>query len=267
VTHPRVLVLQSFRTEAVPRWIERCIESVRDWATANGWEHRLLGDELFDTVPEWFASKLGGNLVPMSDLARIETMLRCFATEPWDRIVWVDADVLVFAPERLRIPDLRRPQLVRELWIGHLPGGYVVEEKVNNSVIACVGGDSELAALRDETIEAIRQSQKPDQLDAGTRMLTARQAVRPLPLLDAVGCFGPLVIRDLEAGGGEALDLLLEACEVPPAAANLCRSLGENEGELGMVTEAGFERSVDVLLGTGNPIAAAFERGGPSLAV
>jgi hypothetical protein len=259
VARPEVLVLQSFRSQAVPPWIERCIETVRRWALGAGFEHRLLGDEIFASVPSWFSSKLGGSLVAMSDLARIQAILESFSTGDWNTVIWVDADVLIFAPEVPSVPESPTVQLVRELWIeGCADDSYRLEQKVNNSVMVCARGDGELRALLAETLDAIRRVPRPDKLAAGTRMLTRRQAGRPLPLLHCVGCFSPPVLRDLGGGGGPALALLLDACDRPLVAANLCASLAVDEGAEGEVSRAELERSVDVLLGPDNPILRHF---------
>lgn len=195
----------------------------------------------------------------MSDLARIQVILESFSTGDWDTVIWVDADVLIFAPEIHSIPKSPTVQLVRELWIEERPENrYRLERKVNNSVMVCARGDIELRALLTDTLDAIQRVHQPDKLDAGTRMLTKRQAARPLPLLGCIGCFGPPVLRDLDGGGGPALSLLLAACDRPLVAANLCRSLELNEGLEEEVSRVELERSVDVLLGPDNPILRHF---------
>jgi len=53
----RTVVYQSFRTENVPAWISRCLESVRLWAGAKGYDYRFIGDEIFDLAPGWYREK------------------------------------------------------------------------------------------------------------------------------------------------------------------------------------------------------------------
>ena len=63
-------------------------------------------------------------------------------------------------------------------------------------------------------------------------MLTALHNMCGLPLLETVGMFSPLVIRDVAAGSGEAVSRLRHEIPGPLAAANLCSSLfdGETDG-------------------------------------
>ena len=41
------LVIQSYRTEVVPVWIETCMQSVCDWAHGAGFSYEFVGDEIF----------------------------------------------------------------------------------------------------------------------------------------------------------------------------------------------------------------------------
>jgi hypothetical protein len=253
VDAPSTLVLQSFRSDRVPEWIDRCSASVRAWGRRNSFAYRLLGDEIFDQLPGWFVAKMHGDLVPLSDLGRLQAMQRIFQAESWERIIWVDIDVLVFDAPRFVIADLEPIYLVEELWVApHADApGYVVRWKVNNSVMAC-RRDAPIDALRLEALDAIRRIDEPDRIDVSTRLLTARQRETPLPLLRCVGCLGPPVIRDLLAGGGQALSLLTAARATPLGAANLCRSFSDDDPSTGHVSARELSAAVDVLLARGS---------------
>ena len=64
----------------------------------------------------------------------------------------------------------------------------------------------------------------PPQL-IGPKLLTALHNVVGFPLSDAVGMASPLVLRDLAAGGGPALDVLLSSGGDRNGGFNLCSSL------------------------------------------
>ncbi len=49
------------------------------------------------------------------------------------------------------------------------------------------------------------------------------------PLIETLGAFSPVVNRDISAGGGAALDLLLTSSPEPRAGANLCGSLAQGQ--------------------------------------
>ena len=53
------LVIQSYRTEAVPVWIESCMQSVRDWAHGAGFSYEFVGDEIFDFLPDDYRAIIG----------------------------------------------------------------------------------------------------------------------------------------------------------------------------------------------------------------
>ena len=49
----KTLVIQSHRMPLPAPWMQRCLDSVRTWAEARGFDYRFLDDELFDLVPDW----------------------------------------------------------------------------------------------------------------------------------------------------------------------------------------------------------------------
>jgi hypothetical protein len=188
----------------------------------------------------------------MSDLARI-LAIKGLLREGWECVIWVDADVLVFDPDGFVFPASDQMSLVRELWLERdRTETLTLHKKVNNSVMVCPGGTNALDALEVVTLRTIAELDRPGKLDAGTTMLTNRQAVQPVELLDCVGCFGPVIIRDLIRGrGGSALKMLQSAMSQPFGAANLCRSLSVDDGGGGEVSEAHLEAAVEVLLEEG----------------
>ena len=45
-------MIQSYRTEVVPVWIETRMQSVCDWAHGAGFSYEFVGDEIFDLLPD-----------------------------------------------------------------------------------------------------------------------------------------------------------------------------------------------------------------------
>jgi hypothetical protein len=41
------IVIQSFRNHDIPAWIQRCLDSVRNWAALHGHDYSLAGDEFY----------------------------------------------------------------------------------------------------------------------------------------------------------------------------------------------------------------------------
>ena len=67
----------------------------------------------------------------------------------------------------------------------------------------------------------------------GPKLLTALHNIAHFPVIESAAMLSPLVLKDLLAGGGESLDLLLQKSAVTPAGANLGSSLTESEGFTG----------------------------------
>ena len=213
------VVVQSYRTADVPPWIARCLASVRVWAEARGYAYRFIGDEIFDLVPPAYLARTRHALPIVVDLARLLLAQRAHA-EGYRRAIWLDADVLVFAPDRLAIPDERDFYLCRELWLS----GFAVSRRVNNCACAFTAGTPFLPFYIAACQQLVRDAVGAlDPLIAGTRFLTELDRALPLPQLDGVGLFGPAVVRDLAAGGGPYLEALRRASG-PLHAVNLCAS-------------------------------------------
>ena len=50
--------------------------TVEHWALANGYDYQSVGDEFFDTVPDWYMRKVRGRMPIAADLARLQWALR-----------------------------------------------------------------------------------------------------------------------------------------------------------------------------------------------
>ena len=95
----KTVVYQSYRTTGVAAWIAQSMESVRSWAEGLGFAYERIDDAFFAPVPGWYRDKVGGEIVRMSNLARLLAARRLLGEH--ERVVWVDANVVVFNPARL----------------------------------------------------------------------------------------------------------------------------------------------------------------------
>ena len=96
----KTLIIQSYRVQAVPAWIARCLTSVRAWAQTKGYDHWLTDDRVFALCGGEYLAKVGDNPRSITNLCRLELIKEALA-EGYDRAIWMDADVLVFAPQQL----------------------------------------------------------------------------------------------------------------------------------------------------------------------
>jgi len=222
----RTLILQSQRLPLPQPWLRDCLDSVRRWAGRSGYDYRFIGEEFFDPLAPELRDKTRDRPVVASDLARLR-WLQHFRAQGVARVVWFDADVLIFDPERLCLPD--GPCAVgREVWIDHdRKGRLKVWHKVHNAFLCFGTGDSLLDFYADSAERLLRavEGPVPPQF-IGPKLLTALHSLSRFPVLEEAAMFSPLLLRDLlgDDGAQGAIELFLKHSDAAPAAANLCSS-------------------------------------------
>ena len=234
------LVIQSYRTEAVPVWIETCMQSVCDWAHGAGFSYEFVGDEIFDLLPDDYRQAAAGRFPVLTDLGRLLLIRRALEGR-FDRAIWVDADVLVFHADCLSVPGNMGYGFCREIWVqpnSRRPYALKCYRNVHNAFCFFERGNAFLDFYIHacERIVGAAAGQIPNQI-VGTKLLTALHNMVGLPLLESVGMFSPLVIRDVAAGSGEAASRLRHETSGPLAAANLCSSLFGRETDGVVLTD------------------------------
>ena len=247
----KTIVFQSYRTEDVPGWIYRCLDTVRSWAVGRGFDYEFVDDRLFDYVPEWFRSKVDENKFIMSDLARLE-LAREFLAGKYQRAIWVDADILVFDPEQFEIEVTEEYAFCREVWIERRPGKkHAAKIKVNNAVSLFLADNSMLDfyIYACKTIVA-NHCQNFDNILVGTRFLTNLYRAIKFPLIHNVGLFSPAVMNDIAGGGGPMVEAYMRAFGRPLGAGNLCGSFRGKEFNGVLMSDSIYDQAVEKLLKT-----------------
>ena len=244
----RTVVYQSFRTENVPAWISRCLNSVRAWAGAQGYDYRFVGDEIFDLVPGWYREKAKSRIPVITDLGRL-ILARNFLGNGYERTIWFDADVLVFDPDKLDMDIGEEFAFGREVWVQNDGKGRLkAYRNVHNAICVFTAGNSFLDFYIHacQSIIGRMEGEMVPQI-VGPKLLTSLHNMVGFTLMDEVGMISPLALKDLAEGGGEALDLLRR--EQPEMrAANLSASLSAKKTDGVTVTEEMVEAAIDRLL-------------------
>lgn len=222
----KTLVLQSYKTSGVAGWLKTCHNTVKNWATSAGYEYRFLGDELFEYVPAWFKRKCAGQILPITDLARLQWMQR-FLREGAARVLWVDYDVVILN-RRFRVPQDSSLLFTEERCVHRARDGRLVEiDAINNSVMMIARGSPVLEFLIGAILARGRQMGRvTDGCFAGTRLLTDLAGVFEPPLLRTVAFITPTVLIDLARGSDYSLNMLAGSQRDSWSAANLNRSAG-----------------------------------------
>ena len=241
---PNTLVIQSHRSPLPYRWIQRCLDSVRDWCAMRGYEYHFTGDELFDCLPASIAAKTQLQTVIATDLARLLTLKEAL-NRGYETVVWMDADFLIFDPSRFSLPD-QSYAVGREVWVQHDRRRRLKSyKKIHNAFLMFLQGNSFLDFYADtaERLLRLNNGPVPPQF-IGPKLLTALHNVAGLPVLESAGMLSPMVIRDILAGEGPALDLFVQDSPQPIAAANLCVSSCDRDE----VADREMECLIDIML-------------------
>ena len=244
----RTVVYQSFRTSNVPAWMTACMESAKQWAQASGFEYRFYDDQFFGFCPPWYREQVSNHILLMSDLARLVAG-KALLDEGFERVIWVDADLLIFAPSAFKVHADTPFAFCRELWVGWENGKFVGWPRVNNAVCTFARGNSFLDFYIDAAQRIVRQALKLDPLSIGTTFLTGLHALMPIPQIQSVGTFNPILMDYLAQGRLEPLSEYRTKFANPIAAANLCGSFSGKTVQGVLMSEAIYAGAVSQLLG------------------
>jgi hypothetical protein len=253
---PDTVVIQS-HPPGPPAWLRACLDSVADWAAAAGFAHRVAGDGFLARVPADLRARAHGRNQVIADLARLDWIAELLAAG-WSRVVWLDADVVVAAPDRLTAA-LALPEagylFGREVWVQpDSKGRPRARRNLHNAVLAFAPGNPVLDFYAHAARRVLARHDGPPvpQL-IGPKLLTALDNMIALDATWAVGMASPLVLRDLAAGGGPALARLRAQTPQRPAALNLSASYAGRTADGVGLDAATFERAV-ARLGCGDAL-------------
>jgi hypothetical protein len=221
----KTVVYQSYRTVDVAQWIERCMESVRDWAELKGFDYAFIDDEIFDRVPDWYRQKANNSIWLMTDLARLE-LAREFLADGYDRTIWVDADILIFDPDRFDIDIDSEYAFCKEVWVLPVKEGKLpIKLQTNNSVTIFTRNNSFLDFYIYACQSIVRNLGKDfSGLEVGTQFLSQLYRDLRFQRLHDVGQFSPILCWDIVNGDGAISAAYIDKVGEPIRAANLCGS-------------------------------------------
>jgi len=246
----KTVVYQSFRTADVPPWIDACLRSAREWAAARGFEYRFFDDGFFDFCPPWYRQRVEQNILLMSDLARL-VAARNLLSDEFERAIWVDADLLVFAPAAFDIETGENFAFNTELWVNREQGKFIGWRRVNNAVCAFDRRNAFLDFYIDACQRIVRHAGEGpiDRLSVGTDFLTALHKLTLLPLIRSVGTFNPILMEHLARGDAEPMRAYRKFFGHPIGAANLCGSFRGQVCQGVKMEDSIYQGTIDGLLG------------------
>ncbi len=222
----RVLVLQSYKPPPWAEWRRLCINSVQEWAATKSYTYRFIGDELFAPIPEQLMSNCQGVLLPLTDIGRL-LWLQKLLIEGWDRVIWLDADILIFDPPL----DIGADVVGREVWISKgLQDGFRAASSVNNCVVSVTKDSGLLDELLNATLsEAKNFSDPPHPRALGPDLLRRLDAETPLAVAPDIAMASPILVNALACNDPAPLSAHHSVWGGPVRAVNLCGSLIKDE--------------------------------------
>jgi hypothetical protein len=229
--HSDTIVIQTFRKHSIPAWIQRCLDSVGNWAAVHGHDYSLAGDEFYQLCGSEYLARGNKNSQVITDLARL-VATRQQLDAGYKKVIWMDADVFVFDPMNL----------IFDFPSEHLPTGYAFGYYVhiyrNGSGAICVMPpaahnaatfftqaevDLDMLITLIRHIDSKRQVQNNFQL--GITLLQGLQNSLMFPTCSHVAAFSSDLIRAIVNSDQELLRIYGEAYRYPAYAANLAHSI------------------------------------------
>jgi len=242
----RTLVIQSYRREAVPQWIDRCLASVAGWARLRGYDYLLTGDEAFALCGTDYLAQVGDNKRSITNLCRLE-LLRNAHRDGYERAVWLDADVLVFDPGAFAVTGVRRYAFARETYLSiPSPGAWRGISAVNNSAIVCMRGEPDLDFLIAATRHVAAHRQIRTNYQVGGDLIKGLRASLQFETLGDVAMLSHGAMRAIVQNAEPILRAQARLHGTPVHAANLCAT----ENYTPPLPESDTLRVIDVLLAT-----------------
>ena len=168
-----------------------------------------------------------------SDLARL--LYTQSALHQYDRVVWMDIDCFIFAPEYLILQD--EPYTFgQERWIQpHPKKGWKIYNNVCNAFFQFQRNNPFLLFYIETAKKMIHRVDKkyiaPQMI--GPKLLTALHNIVQLSTTTMVGSASPWLVQECAQGGGPLVQKVEQSIhQVPCSALNLCNSLVEEESTL-----------------------------------
>ena len=245
----RPIVIQSFHTAQRPSVIDLAINTVSSWAQLNQYEYLFFGDEAIELLPIKYRKNCSGRLPMMMDLARL-FLIRQLLDKNANQVIWIDADVLVFAPERFSVSETLPQMVGREIWVSKTKTNtWKARRHVHNAVLSFKKETRVLDFLiyaTERIGERLQTTPSPQLL--GPKLFTHLHNMVDFPVLETAGMMSPQVMSDLLQGNGPALDCHLCSQKENMMAVNLSHSLVGTNSDGVQVTEKFLLNSSQLLM-------------------
>ena len=244
------------------------MSSVRAWVTQEGWDYACMDDTFFDLAPAHIRSRCARNIYALTDVCRLLWIEKQLALG-YQRAIWADADLAVFAPEMLDFRSERRGAFAHELFLRvNADGSTQPVEGINNSLMSFERDRNldVLARYRSACFELLeRQPYRAiARTAAGPGLLATLATTQRLEPIYGVGLFTLDLMRQIAAGGGRLIEEYRALSPAPIGAANLCHFLrNATPPSRRMEFDDLYDRALGHLFGNASPDAQVRHGGLP----
>jgi hypothetical protein len=191
----RTLVVQSFRRTEVPDWIQRCLDSVRQWTRLRGFDYTFYGDEFYDLCGPDYLARVGGNPRSITNLARLE-ITRIKLAEGYDAVIWFDADVFVFDVDRMIVRTDAGYAFSHEAWVTKGTDGRacLAYTSLHNAAFIFTRRQTDLELFIQIIRHIVMTRTIGSNYQVGVRLISGLAYSMDIPVITCVGMFSPDVI-------------------------------------------------------------------------
>ena len=194
-TVTRTLVVQSFRRTDVPAWIQRCLDSVQQWTRLRGFDYAFYGDEFYDLCGPDYLARVDGNPRSITNLARLE-ITRIKLAEGYDEVIWFDADVFVFDPDRMVVRTDAGYAFSHEAWVtkGTDGSANLAYTSLHNAAFIFTRRQTDLELLIHIIRHIVMTRTIGSNYQVGVRLISGLAYSMDIPVITCVGMFSPDLI-------------------------------------------------------------------------
>jgi hypothetical protein len=199
------------------------MESVKSWTQANNFTYKFFDDSFFAFAPDWYREKVNNQIHLVTDLARLVATKQLHASG-FDRVIWIDADVIIFDPANFVIPQDQAYGFGLEAWLNKKDEKFTVTISVHNAIMHFHAQNSFLDNYIDAVENIVRTAPETSlkHTAVGTDFLTAIHRRSPVPILASCALFSPMSVRAIANNKVKAIQATAARLSSPIVCANLC---------------------------------------------
>ncbi len=203
------------------------MQSVNVWARNECWDYKFINDDFFELAPGWVRKRCNGNIYALTDVCRLQ-WLRDQLDAGYERVVWVDADVLIFAADQINISTKRGYAFAHELFLKlDKQGGASPIYGMNNALMVFEREQSILDSYLNscfETLSSLPSGRVP-RTALGPKLLEKLNNENLLDTIKGIGLFTLAMNREIASNGGPLTRQYVSLSPATLGAANLCHFL------------------------------------------